>query len=189
VTSAPQRNVAQKILSNVQDFLPSATVNPGWQLFASLLPVLDATPAGRRLFYFDYRHTMVAAKVFVADFAPTPPNVLRRYINLFCEAGAGEDIRLELILPEGQVSGPWTSVVAVRDSGSIQTNFFSLESQATDMAPLQPYLDVPPGGHLRLSSVTPMLINNILDFGFLYEELAAPVVFEPQEIAVTIVEV
>lgn len=188
MTSAPQRNVAQKVLSNAQDFIPSAQANPGWELIQALLPVLDATDAARRFFRFDYRHTMIGNLVFVATFAPTPQNVVRRFHYLFCEAGSGESVRAEIVVL-GQISGTWSVIVAERDSGAVHENFLSTGSGGGDFAPHVGYFDIPPGAFLRLTSKAALPASRILDFGFLYEEFAAPAIFEQQEIPVTVVEV
>jgi len=188
VTSAPQRNLTQKILNNAQDFLPSAIANPPWQLSAGLLPVLNASDAARRLFRFDYRHTMVGLKTFVATFKATPQNVVRRFHYLFCEAGSGESVRAEIVVL-GQISGTWSVIVAERDSGSVHENFLGTPSGGGDYAPNIGYFDIPPGAFLRLTSKGPLPATRILDFGFMYEELAAPAIFEQQEIPVTVVEV
>lgn len=191
MASQPSVNIAQRVLTGAQDFLPTGVRSLLWQLVPGLFPILDASQAQRRLFWFDYEHDMVGALQFTATFDPTPQNITRRYHAMFCQAAGSPRFNAQIILHPGAVvpGGPYRTTIASRTAGNREENMFSNNGAAGDFGSQSGFFDFPPGSQLQLLSVMNLGIGDTVNFGFIYEEMAAPAISDQQEIPVTVTEI
>lgn len=189
MTTPPNVNIAQRVLTGAQDFIPSGVRSLPWTLVPALFPTLDATSAVRRLFWSASRHTMAGVNLgFRALFDPTPIDVIRRYHMIYAALGSGGGVTAEIVLVGSAIIGnTYTTIFAERDSGNRHENMLMVGAGG-GFAPTLPYVDIPAGGKLRLQSKGTLPQGRVVDFGFVYEELAAPVVSELKTIDALVTE-
>lgn len=191
MTVPPQVNIAQRVLTGAQNFIPSGVRSLPWQLAPVLFPTLDASQVARRIFWSDYDHTMVGNLQFVATFDPTPIDVTRVYHHLYVgtQQDGSDKYFVEIVYTPANLIGNVMRIIIAQGDDPDRRDILSQQGAAnTVWAPGRPF-EIHPGGKLSITAKQNLTAGEKVRFGFIYEEIAAPVVADLKEVPVTVTEV